>query len=167
MFAVRVLVDNYHNYYHNYYHYHSNEWMHVINKTFTSSTRMLWGKLLYSVFCCCREESLVRDTNLHYKDCSEMHSGSCSQMTSSCRCHVLRVMPCFCLYPNPRSVDLFSFVVCCPISNVMTPLGVLWLCFQFTYKCSSLFWLTTQRNNSRHMIWNGTTIDEAKGQFLT
>ena len=31
---------------------------------------MLWGKLLYSVFFFC-EESLVRDTNLHYKDCSE------------------------------------------------------------------------------------------------
>ena len=31
------------------------------------------------------EESLVRDTNLHNKDCSEMHSGSCSQMTSSCK----------------------------------------------------------------------------------
>ena len=31
-----------------------------------------------------------------------------------------------------------SFVVCCPISNhVMTPLGVLWLCFKFIYKCSS------------------------------
>ena len=33
-------------------------------------------------FC---EESLVRDTNLHNKDCSEMHSGSRSHMTSSCR----------------------------------------------------------------------------------
>ena len=32
-------------------------------------------------FC---EESLVRDTNLHNKDCSEMHSGRCSQMASSC-----------------------------------------------------------------------------------
>ena len=27
----------------------------------------------------------MRDTNLHNKDCSEMHSGSCSQMTSSCK----------------------------------------------------------------------------------
>ena len=34
------------------------------------------------LFC---KESLVRDTNQHYKDCSEMHSGSCSQMTSSCQ----------------------------------------------------------------------------------
>ena len=32
-------------------------------------------------FC---EESLVRDINDN-KDCSEMHSGSCSQMTSSCK----------------------------------------------------------------------------------
>ena len=39
----------------------------------------------YTVFLLC-EESLVRDTNLHYKDCSEVHSGSCSQMTSSCIC---------------------------------------------------------------------------------
>ena len=38
-------------------------------------------------FCFC-EESLVRDTNLHNKDCSEMHSGSCSQMTSSCKCPI-------------------------------------------------------------------------------
>ena len=52
---------------------------------FTTSTRMLWGKLLYSVFFFC-EESLLRDTNLHNEDCSEMHSGSCSQMTSSCKC---------------------------------------------------------------------------------
>ena len=32
----------------------------------------------YFFFC---EESLVRDTNLHNKDCSEMPSGRCSQMT--------------------------------------------------------------------------------------
>ena len=46
---------------------------------------------------------------------------------------------------NPRApLDLFSFLICCPISNhVMTPLGVLWLCFKFIYKYSSLFWLTT------------------------
>ena len=55
-------------------------WRHL-----TTTTRMLWGKLLYSVFFFC-EESLVRDTNLHNKDCSEMHSGSCSQMTSSWIC---------------------------------------------------------------------------------
>ena len=30
----------------------------------------------------------MRDTNLRYKDCSEMHSGGCSQMTSSCKCPV-------------------------------------------------------------------------------
>ena len=30
----------------------------------------------------------MRDTNLHYKDCNEMHSGSCSQMASSCRCPI-------------------------------------------------------------------------------
>ena len=39
----------------------------------------------YFLFC---EESLVRDTNLHYQDCSEMHSGSCSQITSSCKCPI-------------------------------------------------------------------------------
>ena len=39
------------------------------------------------IFCFC-EESLVRDTNLHNKDCTEMHSGSCSQMTSSCKCPI-------------------------------------------------------------------------------
>ena len=39
----------------------------------------------YFFFC---EDSLVRDTNLHNKDCSEMHSGSWSQMTSSCRCPI-------------------------------------------------------------------------------
>ena len=49
---------------------------------------MLWGKLLYSVIFFFCEESLVRDTNLHNKDCSEMHSGSCSQMTSSCKCAI-------------------------------------------------------------------------------
>ena len=35
-----------------------------------------------------REESLVRDTNLYNKDYSEMHSGSCTQMTSSCECPI-------------------------------------------------------------------------------
>ena len=39
----------------------------------------------YSFFC---EESLVRDTNLHYKDYREMHSGTCSQMTSSYSCPI-------------------------------------------------------------------------------
>ena len=39
----------------------------------------------YFFFC---EESLLRDTSLHYKDCSEMHSGSCSQMASSCKCPI-------------------------------------------------------------------------------
>ena len=32
---------------------------------------------------------VVRDTNLHNKDCCEMHSGICSQMTSSCKCPIL------------------------------------------------------------------------------
>ena len=36
----------------------------------------------YFFFC---EEALMRDTDLHYKDCSEVHSGSCSQLTSSFR----------------------------------------------------------------------------------
>ena len=34
----------------------------------TTSTRMLWGALLYSIFFFFCEESLVSDTNLHYKD---------------------------------------------------------------------------------------------------
>ena len=28
----------------------------------------------------------MRDTYLHNKDCSEMHSGSSNQMTPSCKC---------------------------------------------------------------------------------
>ena len=32
----------------------------------------------------------MRDTNLHNKDFSEMHSGSCNQMTSSCKCAIGR-----------------------------------------------------------------------------
>ena len=43
--------------------------------------------IVFSIVFFC-EESLMRDTNLHNKDCSEMHSGSCSQMTSSCKCPV-------------------------------------------------------------------------------
>ena len=35
--------------------------------------------IVFVVFFLC-EESLVRDTNLHYRDCSETHSDSCSQM---------------------------------------------------------------------------------------
>ena len=46
------------------------------------------GKLLYSIVFFFCEESLVCDTNLHYKDCSELHSGSCSQMTSSWKCPI-------------------------------------------------------------------------------
>ena len=29
--------------------------------------------------------------NLHYKDCSEMHCGSCSQMASSCECPIAKL----------------------------------------------------------------------------
>ena len=43
-----------------------------------TSFDMLWRKLLYSELFRF-EESLVRDTILHYKDCNEMHSGSCSK----------------------------------------------------------------------------------------
>ena len=35
---------------------------------------------VFIVFFC--EELLMFDTNLHNKDCNEMHSGSCSQTTS-------------------------------------------------------------------------------------
>ena len=51
-------------------------WRHL-----TTTTRMLWGKLVCSVFlsfCFC-EESLVLDM-------CEVHSGSCSQNMSSYRC---------------------------------------------------------------------------------
>ena len=40
--------------------------------------------IVSSIFFFCKE-SFVRDTNLHYKDCSEMHSGGCSEMMSSCK----------------------------------------------------------------------------------
>ena len=65
------------------------------------------ASVLYSVFFFC-EESLVRDTNLHYKDYSEMHSGSCSQMTSSCQCPLVLLCVCLfvCLFVC-RSVCLF------------------------------------------------------------
>ena len=39
--------------------------------------------IVFSIFFFFCEESLVCDTNLHCKDYSEMHSGSCSQM----HCH--------------------------------------------------------------------------------
>ena len=52
----------------------------------TNSTAPPEGfEIHHFLFC---EGSLVRDTNLHYKDCSEMHSGSCNQMTSSCKCTI-------------------------------------------------------------------------------
>ena len=41
---------------------------------------------IFFSFC---EESLVRDKDKsNYKDCSETHSGSCSQMTSLCKCAI-------------------------------------------------------------------------------
>ena len=55
-------------------------WRHL-----TKTTRMLWGKLLYSG--CLLLWRIARAWhNLHNKDCSEMHSGS--QMTSSCKCPI-------------------------------------------------------------------------------
>ena len=39
--------------------------------------------IVFSIFFFC-EESLAYDTNQLYKDRSEMHSGSCSQMMSTC-----------------------------------------------------------------------------------
>ena len=41
----------------------------------TSFDRMLRQATVFGIFFFC-EESLVRDTTLHNKDCSEMHSGS-------------------------------------------------------------------------------------------
>ena len=44
--------------------------------------------IVFSIFCFFCEESLVCDTNLHYKDYREMHSGSCSQ----CRCPIIQTL---------------------------------------------------------------------------
>ena len=44
--------------------------------------------IVFGIFFFC-EESLVRDTNLHDKGCSEMHSGSCSQIVSSYKCPIV------------------------------------------------------------------------------
>ena len=52
-------------------------WRHL-----TTSTRMLWGKLLYSVFFSFVKNRLCVTQICITKDCSEMHSGRCSQMTS-------------------------------------------------------------------------------------
>ena len=48
----------------------------------------LWQAIVLAIVLFC-EESLVRDKNLHDKDCSEMHSGSCSQITPSCKCPIV------------------------------------------------------------------------------
>ena len=57
-------------------------WRHL-----NTTTRMLWGKLLYSIF-----SLLWRIVHAWHKStlqsCSEMHSGSCSQMTSSWKCPI-------------------------------------------------------------------------------
>ena len=60
------------------------------NRTFTwwrhyNYQNALRQAIVFCIFCVC-EESLLRDTNLHNKDWSEMHSGRCSQMTSPCIC---------------------------------------------------------------------------------
>ena len=41
--------------------------------------------IVFSIFSF-HEESLMRDTDLQNKDCSEIHSGSHSQIMSSCKC---------------------------------------------------------------------------------
>ena len=53
-------------------------WRHL-----TTTTRMLWGKLMYSVFFLLRRIACA-----WHKNYSKMHSGSCSQMTSSCKCPI-------------------------------------------------------------------------------
>ena len=66
----------------------------ILNRTiawwrhWTATTRMLWGTLLFSTFFVCHvtSRSLVRDTIFINKDYSELHSCSCSQMTSTCNC---------------------------------------------------------------------------------
>ena len=52
-----------------------------------NSQNALGQAIVFSISFFC-EESLVRDTDLHYKDCNEMHSGSFSQMTSSYKCPI-------------------------------------------------------------------------------
>ena len=55
--------------------------------------------IVFSKIVC--EELLVRDTNLHNKVCSEMHSGSC--MTSSCIWSIYRVAFCLCFKVRPSA----------------------------------------------------------------
>ena len=74
-------------------------WRHL-----TKTTRMLWGKFSIFFFC---EESLVRDTIYITKVFSEMHSGSCSQVTASCRCPV-----------DWYNVQLVQFIVTSPLITV-------------------------------------------------
>ena len=42
--------------------------------------------IVFSIFSFVKNHSCV--THLHDKDCSKMHSGSCNQMMSSCRCPI-------------------------------------------------------------------------------
>ena len=49
----------------------------------------LWQAIVFSIIFFF-EKLLVHGTNLHNKDYSKMHSGSCSQVMLSCRCAVGR-----------------------------------------------------------------------------
>ena len=64
------------------------------------------------------------------------------------------------------SIDLSIFVVCCPISNhVMTPLGVLWLCLKFIYKCSNLLWLTNKETILKSIVSHDLERDNRQRSY--
>ena len=67
----------------------------------------------------------MRDTNLHYKDCSEMHSGSCSQMMSSCKCSIKHF--------NTSESDPRSYEVTQAVTN-KAQTG--WMLYQLSYEAS-------------------------------
>ena len=48
----------------------------------------LWKAVVFSDFSFVKNRSCVTQICI-YKDCNEMHSGSCSQMTPLCKCAIL------------------------------------------------------------------------------
>ena len=87
--------------------------------------------IVFSIFC---EESLACDTN---PDCSEMHSGSCIQMTSSCKCTILtQLNEC-----APRRFvisgdGIFSPHLVIIVSLRMTDFSISWIIFS----CCLISW---------------------------
>ena len=62
-------------------------WRHTLELLYSVRSPLL---IQYYFFFCV--ESLVRDTKLPHKDCSEMHSGSCCQMTPSYCKRLLKII---------------------------------------------------------------------------